>query len=228
WRPKARAGFSRAGKAARGGIRSLSRSRIRRMIFDHRRVVLAIFIRMRNLQVAAFGNGERSQVYGLAVHGYVSGKRVESLLSSPLVKHTQVIVTRWNAGDLECAVLIRYREVRRFQNHDYGAHLGMNVAEHANDAFALERNDPPGAGFVKSHVEDLAVEVREGVVKDWIEIGERNAGAHWNGQHVRREALVLLNHLRGPDRNRRRGAVQRFEPYDDARKIFVFAHHRIA
>ena len=82
------------------------------------------------------------------------------------------------------------------QHYDDGAHVGMDVAEDADDAGAGEGDAAGGAGRIEADVEDLAAEVGEGVVEDGIEVGEIDGGSDGDGQDVGREGLVFLDHRR--------------------------------
>ena len=161
---------------------------------------------------------------------YVDGtdQCCQSLLGGSLVEDVQAIGAGRHVRDFDGSHLIRYRKIRRSKHDDDGAHGGMNVTENADDAFAPKRDGPASTGRVETDVEDLAVVVGEGVVENRVVIGKVHCGSHRDGEHVRREGLIFLNHLgvtRDDGQDGRR--AQRFQPHYDARIILVLAHVRV-
>src|SRR5271165_482754 len=85
-------------------------------------------------------------------------------------------------------------EIGRVEHDDEGRHRRMDIAEDPDYAWMSEMNRPGGSGWVKREVEDLPVEAREGVVKDWIQVRKLDRGADIDSEDMRIEAFILLDH----------------------------------
>src|SRR5688572_617759 len=105
----------------------------------------------------------------------------------------------------------------------------MNVAEYTHDSRLLECLALRSSRSVESDIEGLAAEVGKRIVKDGIKVGKVDGAAGGNGDHVRSEMTVALDHLdalRG--RRRYSGAVDGFQPDDHARIILELSHGGVA
>ncbi len=72
----------------------------------------------------------------------------------------------------------------------------MNITEHPHHARPIKCDGSGGVRRIQPDVERLAVIVRKRIVKDEIAVGEIHRGSQRDGQHVRREGFVLLQHFR--------------------------------
>jgi hypothetical protein len=98
-------------------------------------------------------------------------------------------------GDEELPGLVRSRIVGRVDDNDYGAHLGVNVAENVDDPRAVERHAVRGSRLIEAEVEALSIEHGKDIVKERIEIGEVDDGARGNRQDVGVKPFVILEDL---------------------------------
>jgi hypothetical protein len=70
-----------------------------------------------------------------------------------------------------------------------------------------------GSGRIKTHIERLTVDIRKGVVKNRVQIGEIHGGSDLNRQYVRLELLVMLHHANHAGMTIRWLAILRRQPH---------------
>src|SRR5262249_696969 len=132
-----------------------------------------VFVRMRNGKVAALGNRQRRKRNLLGTgNGHAPSEFIERGLRRAFVKHVQRMGTGSDVLDLKRAVFLRRIEIGRPQHDDYSAHSRVDVTKHAHYAGPGESHTPRTSGRIQTQVEELSVVIREGVVKDGVEIRE--------------------------------------------------------
>src|SRR5258708_17777759 len=99
----------------------------------------------------------------------------------------------------------------------------MNITEYTDHARPTERDGCGGVGRREADIECFAVIVRKSNVENEIAIGEIHRGSERDGEHVRSESLVLLQHFGAAPGGHCDGSGKRFEPNYDARIIQVLA-----
>src|SRR5437867_5211781 len=129
----------------------------------------------------------------------IDGRRVAGLHadvvghgSDSLVPSDDGVLSRRDVVDDEPARGVGLREQRILEDEDDRAHVGVDVAEHLNDAGTLEHERLRRAAGITAEVKLLRAREREDVVKDAVLVREVHRRAASHGDDVRREALLTL------------------------------------
>ena len=105
-----------------------------------------------------------------------------------------------------------------------GAYGGVDIAEDAHHAGAGKANGPIGSGRIQADVEDLAAVAGKGVVENGIGVREIDGGSRGDGQHMRREGFIFLQHGGASIGLGRVAGIDRDGVDDDARIVLLPGH----
>src|SRR5579863_2643173 len=129
-----------------------------------------------------------------------------------------------DVADTDVSVTVGNRIVGRIDGDDYGAHLGVNIAEDVRDARLVELHELRTAAFVKAEIEAFAVKQRKDIVKKRITVGKLNLTPGWNYQQGRLKTFIFLDQLWNlrrllPGHSRGGSCSQRGEPDYNFRSV---------
>ena len=148
---------------------------------------------MRCGQKAGFRDRDGRHFQASRTSGDSASQRPEGRFGGSFMKHMQFVDARGRV-DREPAVLSGLGEIGRVQYYNNRAHVRMNIAEYSHYAGTREADGARSARRIQPDVERLPVIARKCIVKNRIEIWKIDLCARLDGQHVRTEGLVLLNH----------------------------------
>jgi len=103
----------------------------------------------------------------------------------------------------------------------------VDVAEDSNNSRAAKVYGPVRARRIKAYIENLAAKVRKGAVENGIEIRKVDGSTYRDGEYVRLETFVLLNHANARGSDRLRDYIDRREPDHHTRKVVMLPHRSI-
>lgn len=156
-------------------------------------VGLSVLVQMTVNNIFVGKQLECSKLAVLRVDFDVASHLIQAIRRYVFGPDTQLIFSWRHAADEDRPVRRGNRVVRRAERNDDGAHVWVNVAEDEGNSFAVELDGVMGMTLVKSEVEALAVEEREDIVKEGIEVGKLDDTADGYEKEVWDELLVFLS-----------------------------------